>query len=153
MNESLVVDSKQKMLMVKEIIEIGAKESGAKRPLEEIIHMLTIELTMPNIWKCREGNTLFIVHKTAKPGVGYFRALNADNARNYVENSKQFVDAAYKVGFDVLVTQFQDPTILNIFKMISRNPVREGMGYSAQKTNDGGFQVTLQLGSLRGGKE
>lgn len=149
----MAIDSKQQMLTVKEIIENAAKESGVNRPLEEIIHMLTIELTMPQIWKCREGNTLYIVHKTAHPGVGYFRALNGDIAKNYVENGRKFVDAAYKVGFDVLVTQFQDPTILNVFKIISRDPVREGMGYSAQKTNDGGIQVTLQLGTPRGGKK
>ena len=148
----MVVDSKKQMLAVKDIIENAAKESGVNRPLEEVIHMLTIELTMPQIWKCREGNTLYVVHKTAQPGVGYFRALNADVARNFVENGRKFVDAAYKVGFDVLVTQFADPTILNVFKIIARDPVREGMGFATQKTNDGGFQVTLQLGKPRGGK-
>jgi hypothetical protein len=149
----MVVDSNQKELTVQEIIKIGAEQSGVKRPLEEVMHMLTIELTMPNIWKCRQGNTLFVVHKTAHPGYGYFRAINADTAKNFLENSKAFADSAYKVGFDILVTQFMDPSILNIFKMISRNPVRKNMGYQAQKTNDGGLQVTLQLGPQRGGKK
>jgi hypothetical protein len=148
----MVVDSNQKMLDVQEILEISAKETGFNRPIKEGVEMLTIELTMPNVIKMREGNTLFIVHKTTTPGAGYFRALNADTARNFVENSRQFVDAAYKIGFNLLVTQFTDPTILNIFKMISRNPVREGMGFATQKTNDGGFQVTLQLGTPRRGE-
>jgi hypothetical protein len=147
-----MVDSSQQLLTVQQIIQVAAETSGVKRPMQEIVHMLTIELSMPNIWKCREGNTLYVVHKTQTPGYGYFRSLNGDVAKNFVENGRKFIDAAYKVGFDVLVTQFQDPTILNVFKIISRNPVREGMGYQAQRTNDGGFQVTLQLGKLRGDK-
>ena len=61
-----------------------------------------------------------------------------------------FADAAYKVGFDVVVTQFSDSSLIGIFKVISRNPVREGMGYAVQKTDDGGYQVTLKLGAARG---
>jgi hypothetical protein len=40
---------------------------------------------MPDTLFLREGNTLFIIHK-AKPGVGWFRALNADTARNFLQN-------------------------------------------------------------------
>jgi hypothetical protein len=149
----LVVDSNEKMLTVQEILEIAAEETGVQKPFEEVLQALTVELTMPNIWKTRNGNTLFIVHKTAKPGYGYFRALNADTARNFVENGRQFVDGAYKVGFDILVTQFTDPSVLNVFKIIARNPVREQMGYAAQRTNGGGFQVTLQLGPQRGDEQ
>ena len=69
-----------------------------------------------------------------------------------MQNSRVFADAAYKVGFDVLVTQFNDTSLLGLFKMISRNPVREGMGYAAQKLKDGGMQVTLVLGPSREGK-
>lgn len=148
MNESLVVDSKQKMLTIKEIIEIAAKQTGVKRPLEEVIHMLTIELSMPNIWKCREGNTLFIAHKTHLPGVGYIRALNADTGRNYVDNIRKVAHASYKVGFDTLVTQFTDPAVLTAFKIIAQNPPKD-MGFATQRTNDGGYQVTLQVGKPR----
>jgi len=148
----MATDSKQKMLNVDEIIKTTAQETKVGRPADDVFNMLKVELSMPNIWKCREGNTLFIVHKSPHAGYGYFRALNADTAQNYVENSKLFIDAAYKVGFDVLVTQFQDPTILNVFKIISRNPVREGMGFASQKTNSDGYQVTVQLGPPRGAK-
>lgn len=145
----MITDSRQKMLTVGEILETAAHETGVNRPFKEALQMLKIELTLPNIWKCREGNTLFIVHKSAHKGVGYFRALNADTAQNYVENSRKFIDAAYKVGFDYLVTQFEDPSILNIFKIIARdNP--PDMGFKAQNTNTGGYQVTVKLGKSRG---
>ena len=148
-----MVDSKQQKLNSQQVIEIAAVNTKVGRPIKQVKEMLTIEWSMPNTWKMQEGNTIFVVHKSKEPGYGFFRALNADTARNFLENSRVFCQAAYKVGFDVVVTQFTDPTILNIFKMISRNPVQEGMGYAAQKTEDGGFQVTLVLGPIRGGKK
>ena len=111
--------------------------------------MLNIELGLPNVWKLQQGNTVFITHRVPQPGWGYFRALNADTAPNFLENSKVFIDAAYKAGFDNLVTQFDDPTILNIFKMISRNPPRPQMGYKVDRTNVGGYQVQVKLGPSR----
>jgi hypothetical protein len=99
----------------------------------------------------RAGNTIFVMHH-AKDRVGFFRALNADTARNYLENSYEFIQAAYKMGFDVLVSDFEDPTIMNIFKAISRNPPQEGMGYRAQKKGNG-FRVIVKLGPERPNRE
>jgi hypothetical protein len=148
-----MVDSNTQKLSGEQIVEIAIKNTKIDRPIKEAKEMLTIEFNMPNTWKMREGNTIFLCHKSKQPGYGYFRALNADTAQNFLQNSRVFADAAYKVGFDVLVTQFQDSSLLGLFKMISRNPVREGMGYAAKKIEDGGFQVTLVLGPARGGKK
>lgn len=148
-----MVDSNQKKLTSEQVIEVAAANTKVGRPIKQVKEMLTVEFSMPNIWKMRHGNTIFIVHKTKYPGYGYFRALNADVPRNFIENSRIFADSAYKVGFDVVVTQFVDSSLLGIFKVISRNPMRGGMGYAAQKTKDGGYQVTLQLGAAREGKK
>jgi hypothetical protein len=56
------------------------------------------------------------------------------------------------MGFDILVSDFQDPTIMNLFKGISRNPPREGMGYRAERAKDG-FRVTVKLGPTRPDRE
>ena len=37
--------------------------------------------------------------------------------------------------------------ILHIFKYISRKPPFPGMGYIVQRTESGGYQVTLNLGT------
>jgi hypothetical protein len=144
-----MVDSNQRKLTSEEIIGIAAANTKVGRPFKEVKDMLTIEFSMPNVWKMQHGNTIFVVHKTKYPGYGYFRSLNADVPRNFLESSRIFAQAAYKVGFDVVVTQFNDTSLLGIFKVISRNPVQEGMGYVAQKTKEGGMQVTLQLGPAR----
>jgi hypothetical protein len=87
--------------------------------------------------------------KTYMKNFGTFRALNADTAANYLESSFQFVTDAYNAGYDGLITDFYDQSILNIFRAISKNPPNPEMGYSAAKLPDGGFRVTLQLGPLR----
>jgi len=144
----MIVDSNQQMLTDRDIALTAAKESGVNRPEADVMNMLTIEFSLPNTWKLRNGNTIFVVHKSKEPGYGYFRALNADTARNYLENSKVFIQAAYEAGFDFLVTQFEDPSILNIFKAIAVNKPAN-MGYAVQRTNTGGYQVVVQAGKPR----
>ena len=144
----MIVDSNQQKLTDRDIALTAAKETGVNRPDADVLNMLTIEFALPNTWKMRNGNTIFVVHKSKDPGYGYFRALNADTAKNYLENSKVFIKAAYEAGFDFLVTQFEDPSILNIFKAIAVNKPAN-MGYAVQRLNTGGYQVTLQLGKPR----
>jgi hypothetical protein len=145
----MVVDSNKKVLSTPTILVEGAKNSGVNYPPKIILDRLRVELALPNTWKMRHGNTIFIVHKTKVPGYGYFRALNVDTPQNYLASSRIFIDAAYKVGFNFLVTQFEDHSLLNIFKLIAKNPVRPDMGYVAKRTNTGGYEVVVQLGTPR----
>ena len=130
---------------------IAAQETKSPHPASTIYAALVKEMNMEGTSIVRDGNTLFIIHN-AEGRVGVFRALNADTARNYLENSYAFIQAAYKMGFDTLVSEFEDPTIFNIFKAISRNPPQEGMGYKAERTKTG-FRVTVKLGPKRAERE
>lgn len=143
----MLVDSKQKKLGEQAILMIAAQETKSKHPASTVYAAIIKEMNMPGVSTVREGNTLFIVH-VATGRIGVFRALNADTARNYLENSYAFIQGAYKMGFDTLVSNFEDPTIMNIFKAISRNPPQEGMGYKAERTGQG-FRVTVKLGPKR----
>ena len=140
-----MVDSQQQELSVEDIIGIAGMNTDAGLEPERMIKMINAELQMPNTLFRREGNTLFIIHK-AKPGVGWFRALNADTANNFLQNGRTFMLACHKMGFDTMATNFTDPSLLGIFRYISQNPPVEGMGYKAQKTNNGGFYVTVKTG-------
>ena len=143
----MLVDSKKKQLSQDAILMIAAQETKSPHPASTIYAAMVKEMNMPGTSVVRDGNTLFVIHN-AKGRVGVFRALNADTARNYLENSYAFIQGAYKMGFDVLVSEFEDPTIMNIFKAISRNPPQEGMGYKAVRTKNG-FRVTVKLGPKR----
>jgi|TARA_R110000868_G_scaffold13814_1_gene64215 hypothetical protein len=143
----MLVDSKKKQLGEQAIMMIAAQETKSPHPASAVYAAMVKEMNIPGTSTVREGNTIFIIHN-AEGRVGVFRALNADTARNYLESSYAFIQGAYKMGFDVLVSEFEDPTIMNIFKAISRNPPQEGMGYRAEKT-DSGFRVTVKLGPKR----
>jgi hypothetical protein len=81
--------------------------------------------------------------------VGFFRALNADTARNFLENGREFIAACYKMGFDTMATEFSDPAVLGVFRYISQNPPNPEMGYQVERTEDGGFYVTVACGPDR----
>ena len=127
-----LVDSQQQELTVEEILDIANWSSAEPIETPRFIAIINTELQMPNTLFIRQGNTLFIIHK-AEPGVGFFRALNADTARNYLANSVEFIKACHKMGFDTMATQFSDPSLLTIFRFISENPPLPNMGYKVQK--------------------
>lgn len=143
----MLVDSKKRQLGVEPIIVIAAQETKAKEPLATIYAAILAEMNMEGSVIFQEGNTLFIIHHLGSRE-GMFRALNADTAQNYLQNSFVFVEAAHRMGYDVLYTDFDDPRILNIFKMIERNPPMPDMSYEAEK-EDEGYSVTLYLGAPR----
>lgn len=143
----MLVDSKKKELGIEPIIVLAAAETKEDIPVINAWAAAVAEMNMKNTTLFREGNTLFIVHHV-EPRVGYFRAWNADVARNYLENAYLFFQAAHKYGYDVLYTNFSDPTLLNIFKAIFRNPPLPDMDYEVTKEGDEIF-VTLKLGKPR----
>jgi len=147
----MLVDSKKKELSKEAILMIAAQETKSPHPPSAIYAAMVEEMNMEGTSILRNGNTVFIIH-VGKGRTGIFRALNADTARNYLESSYEFIQAAYKMGFDTLVSDFEDPTIFNIFKAISRNPPQEGMGYRAERTKKG-FRVTVKLGPKRAERE
>lgn len=146
-----LVDSQQQELTVEEILDIVNWSSPQPLETPRYIAMINAELQMPNTLFIRQGNTLFIIHK-ADRGVGFFRALNADTARNFLDNSVEFIRACHKMGFDTMATQFSDPTLLTIFRYISENPPLPNMGYQVRQTEDGGFYVAVNTGRGKGGK-
>ena len=147
----MLTDSKKKELSIDAILMVAAQKTKSPYPAQSVYAAIVKEINMEGTSTYREGNTLFIMHH-AKGRIGVFRALNADTARNYLDNSYTFIKDAYDMGVDTLVSDFDDPTIMNIFKGISRNPPREGMGYRAEKTKTG-FRVSVKLGPARPDKE
>jgi hypothetical protein len=149
-----VVDSKQQMLEVPEIVQVAVEESKEPVPFDIAYASVIKEFQDPNGTFLRYGNTIFIIHGSQKtPGTGIFRALNADTAKNFLESSYKFIDAAYRKGYWLLVTQFRDQSLLNIFRVISQNPPRPGMGYAVERLKDGQFQVNLTLGPKTNNEE
>lgn len=146
-----IIDSKTKQLSLIEIVHEAIQVSGElnQYPPAAIFAGILAELNMPKTVLRQTGNTLWIIHK-GEDREGTFRALNADTAQNLMENSREFVRWAYDdVGMDVMLTEFQGNSFMNLFVMISKNPVREGMGYQVLEMPSGDTGVLLKLGPER----
>ena len=150
MSNVQAVDSKQQKLDANQIVVIAAQNTKSPYPSTTVLGMLLKEAQAPGVSLLRYGNTLYIIHPNPnKKSTGSFRALNADTAENFLQSGYEFVKDAYEKGFDVLQTTFQDESILNIFRTISKKPPQEGMGYSVRRTKSDGFHVMLKLGPAR----
>jgi hypothetical protein len=144
----MFVDSKKEMLDDMALLRLAFENSRTPYTTEEGIAAVLAESRMPNCIMMREGNTLFIIQYVPKQkNQGMFRALNADTPANFLQNSLEFIKAAGLAGFTLLVSQFQDPALIQIFKYISRKPPFPGMGYAVQEMRGGGYQVTVNLGT------
>jgi hypothetical protein len=146
-----MVDSQQQELSPEDIVAIAALNTDAGIDRQQAIQMINTELQMDDTLFIRQGNTLFIIHKAA-PGIGWFRALNADTAPNFLANSLEFIKACYKMGFDTMASTFDDPAIISVFRYISKNPPNPDMGYEIEAMDDGSFMGTIKTGPSRGGE-
>jgi len=147
-----LVDSRQQMLPVGDVLRIAAENTESQYPPEFLYATFVKEVQMPNSKFLRYGNTIYVIHGSeTEPRKGMFRALNADVPENFMQSGFLFAADAYKAGFDTVVTQFSDQSLINIFRAVSKNPPNPGMGYNVQMLDNGEYQVALQLGPRRGG--
>jgi hypothetical protein len=145
---SSLIDSKHQELSQEEIIAIATKETGSKYSVDQVKASLSLEAYEMGAVMLREGNTIFIIHQDkSNPKVGVFRALNADTIPNFIRNCVAFTQAIGMAGFQYLVTDFEEKSLLNVFKYVYRNAPFENMGYDIQKAKDRElYRVTINLG-------
>jgi len=144
----MLVDSRKQMLDQQAIIKEAASQTKSKYSDDQVAAAFIAESSLPNCILMRFGNTIFSIHYTLKDKrIGMFRALNADVAPQYMKNSIEFIKAAGLMGMKTLISDFQDPSILNIFKYISRNPPFPNMGYQAFKLKNGEFRAVINFGN------
>lgn len=142
-----LVDSNEKKLNTGQILLTFLGTTEQPHPANVMMPAILEELNQPNVKTKQIGNTLFEVI-TGDGDQAFFKAFNADVGPNFVENSKMFVVWARKVlGLKLLVTEFNDPALKQLFKIISMNPPMPGMGYKAYNTANGGTRIVLNLGA------
>jgi len=130
-----------------EIIRQAAPRQAPGIPVEQVMASIAQELNTEGTYSKQFGNTFFIAHPTEKEGVFMFRALNADTPQNYIRNVLDFFAEMFQYGIRIMVTEFEDPSIINIAKAIQAQ-MDEGddLQYAVQKTSTGGFRMTVYLG-------
>lgn len=143
-----VVDSKHQQLSNDEIISIAAQDTGSQYTPEQVKASLVAETHEAGAIIMRQGNTLFVVHKNPnKPTEAFFRALNADTAPNYIQNSVMFIRAIHATGVETLITQFENPSLMTVVNAIKRNPPIPGMSEEVSNVDENTIQVIVHLGA------
>lgn len=144
------VDSRQQQLDIQDIVEIASTATDQELDIGRLLKRMVVELSLPTTRYMVFGNTLFIINQ-ADGRNGFMRALNADTAENFLNHCIKFADSAYLLGFDNLLTEFETPSFLQVFRVISQNPPREEMGYAVARSGDNKLQVLFKLGPEREG--
>ena len=144
------VDSKQKVVNLTELIVASNQAQETGFPPQKAVLMAVAEMSMPMNDHMRFGNTLFIINK-GEGRNGYMSAMNIDTPRNFIENVKKFIDSAYLLGFDNLVTIFKQPELIQVFRIIAKNPPRPEMGYEIKVNKQDKYIANFKLGPSREG--
>jgi hypothetical protein len=143
---SKMVDSNQKKLNISEIILIALENTKSKYPPKVAYPAIVTEMSQKNTDVKQIGNTIFVLHRADKDQAA-FKALNADIASNFVENSKKYVVYAKKeLGLKILVTEFQGSEINTLFHVISKKPPMPNMGFQEYKVSPSVNRIVLNLG-------
>lgn len=143
----MLVDSKEQPLSVESIIIISAADRDEDVTPAAAFAAAIAEMNMENATPFQEGNTFFVVHHV-EPRQGFFRVWNADVPENYLENVYTFLQAAHKYGYDVLFTELDNPSVLNLYKAVFKNPPLPNMDYEVDKSDET-VMLILQLGEPR----
>lgn len=150
-----LVDSNQKKLGLDEIIKIAAQNTKSEYTFNQVYVSILKELTLPDSIVIQIGNTLFLTHRSKQdPHYAWMRALNADTGQNYLSNAEKYADMAYnQYNIDVIVSDYDDPTLNNIFAYVGRNKP-QNMGFNITRGPNGkGFRATAKLGIPRGDQQ
>lgn len=143
----MVVNSKQQKLNVSQIIMLWLKDNPQPQPDKVILPAIIAELSHANVQTKQIGNTVFetIIGQNQN---AFVKAFNADTGANFVDNTKMFLVYAKRVlGLKDLVTQFSDPVIEQLIKIISMNFPMPGMKYKIQRLKSGETRIILNLGA------
>lgn len=144
------VDSKNKVVSLTELITASNEaENTGYSPKEAVLRAVT-QMSMPTNKHMRFGNTLFIINK-GQGRNGYMSAMNVDTPRNFIEHLKKFIDSAYLLGFDNLVTIFKQRELIQALHIVTKNFPRPEMGYQLKENSKGQYVLNFKLGPLREG--
>ena len=131
-----------------QIIQQAAPRQAPGIPPEQVVESIMAEIEAPGVIFEQFGNTVFIAHIAPEDPTGaMFRALNADTPQNYIRAVYQFFQLMKQQGVRILVTQFKDPSLINIAKGVDKMYSNDAaMGFAVRRTEDGGYHMSIDLG-------
>jgi len=117
------VDSKKNKLSLQEIMirSLYAQKKDLEVPVDQAMLQLIAELQMENSEAIQFGNTVFITHYSPESPLCVMYALNADTAKNYIDNGEMYVRHLMKRGMKGFLTSYTTESFGIPFKQIEKN--------------------------------
>jgi len=149
-----IVDSKQKMLEVNQLIQDGYENNpDPQLPLELQYPRFMSERLIPNSLFLRYGNTIFILHGDQKQaGLASMRIINADTDENFVQSLYQCLKDSYEEGFFFVVVRNPDEMFMDALNMVEQQPPIQGIKSKVDRDSDGMSVVGIMIGDPKGTK-
>lgn len=116
------IDSTKRLLRGPEIIfeYLQKHDTDTEHSPQAKMAAISAEITMDDADVIQFGNTAFISHY-GDDNVVFMRALNVDTARNFIDNTENYVAYAFGRGVKCIATQFSDPVIATLIKRVKQN--------------------------------
>lgn len=130
LNESDIVLVAAHMTDPTQEINEAAKKNGVTA--ERMLYTIYIQqMQDPALIRIRNGNTLFTI-AALEGRVGFVFVYNGDAQENVAQNFMEFIQAAYKMGFNILVVNCADDSLNNSAKEIESSVQNAKLMYDAE---------------------
>lgn len=146
------INSKQQQLGIPEVITMAFKDMRV--PQGQIAASL-LGVIQQGIAEggdmFQAGNTVFISNVKERDGlkVAYLRALNADTARNYVNNGVEYFKHIINMGVSYVFMTFTESSVVSVLKAISNPDVQAQVGLKAKvsmkKAANGNYVAVVRV--------
>lgn len=116
------IDSTKRLLKGPEIIfeYLQKHDTDTEHSPQEKLAAISAEITMDDADVIQFGNTAYISHY-GEDNVVFMRALNVDTARNFIDNTENYVAYAFRRGVKHIATQYDDAVISTLIKRVKQN--------------------------------
>jgi hypothetical protein len=140
-----LVDSKQKMLTVGQILEIDTARAKQQVPIEMVKAIYAKMMTYPGAHALRYGNTAFVAMVSQKnPNAALVFTVNADVAPNVPINTMKLFDDLQSDGVTTARMSVDEPEIIAALQQLSQK-------YSIQmrQLKPDLYEATVALGATQ----
>lgn len=143
--EILIIAAHQNKKLANEYKARSKKSDGISA--ERLLHTIYVkEIQDPSLIRLQEGNTLYSIIPLPHR-VGLVSLYNGDVEKNLANNALEVLNAAHKLGFDILVFKNDDvkaPTLDSAFSKY-KNPDKK----MSKKSENGETVIAIRLGKQR----
>ena len=145
-----MVDSKEKLLKLPEIVLISAQDIGTDGvPLPSALASVAKEGTLPSADIVQVGNTAFLAHrgKDKNKNKVLGRVFNADIARNYIKNFIEYFKYLKNKGITHYSAQFSGERMRNLLNIVGQNAKDVVTGFAIARTEqEGTYMLMIKFG-------